>query len=795
MARSRANYRSFVRELLLDRPDVTLPSCPPGQVYSLCEPLGIREEELAAALADFVGWPYKGEVLPEEVSFDRFTERFCKSHHVLQLHAVGENAFALSNPFDLPLMQLLGRRQGETCTLYVAAPATIYAGLGLGPAGQPEELPDFSDTIDCSAVARTPDSIELSPVVALANRCLLLAVQARASDIHFEPKPEDLEVRVRVDGEMQDLLSLNKRDARMVISRMKSLAALDIAEKRKPQDGSFMALVDGKQYKMRLATTSTPHGESLIIRLLDATAKPRSLAECGMSELEAEKAVAAANRHSGLIMLVGPTGSGKTSTIYSLLHAVDFTSRSLMSVEDPVEYRIPFANQQQVNEKAGVTFESLLRSALRQDPDVLYLGEIRDAFSAKTAIDIVCTGHLCVTTLHAPDTTATIARLERLGVARQQFAEAGSLVVSQRLVRRPCKECKSVRPISPEELRMLAPYTTQPPTEVIEVRGCAACAEKGYKGREAVYEMLEFDPQVIERIRDGLPALELRRFMMQRGDCLFDLAAVRKIAELRVPVEEIYAKVLGDLDPLIGPKSVPSETATFPAMRVAPSAEAPEAGTSSNELPTFLSRETHSAFRQPAGGTPVEPTPSDPGAEAVERLDSLPVREPEGPAVSAPGPALTEDAAPLPGPHDSTRFRRTARVPVAPVKEAEETGPRVLVVDDDPVFREYIKMLLELDGKRVTMAGDGVEALMLLGQERFDLIVCDLEMPNIDGLSLLEFARKKNLGTPLLFTTANRDEDLEVRGLELGAEDFLHKPVNRKAFLLRVARILARSSG
>ena len=283
---------------------------------------------------------------------------------------------------------------------------------------------------------------EKLPVIKLADSIVEKAVTQRASDIHLEPKATQSVVRFRIDGEMQEMFTMKKKLGAQVISRFKALAGLDIAERRRPQDGAVESTIDGRTFKMRLATTSTPDGECLIIRLLEPEARVKMLQELGMNEEQTRILEGLATRDHGLILIVGPTGSGKTTTIYSVLGNIDCQTRSLISVEDPVEYRIPFANQQQVNEKAGITYESLLRSVMRQDPDIMYQGEVRDNYSAKMAMDFASTGHLTITSMHTANATTAIFRLERLGISRAIMADSIICVVAQRLIKKLCIHCK-----------------------------------------------------------------------------------------------------------------------------------------------------------------------------------------------------------------------------------------------------------------------------------------------------------------------------------------------------------------
>ena len=365
-------------------------------------------------------------------------------------------------------------------------------------------------------------------MIYLTNNILHTAVAERASDIHFEPKEESMIVRFRVDGDMKDIFNLTREAGIMSVSRLKVLGEIDLAEKRKPQDGAFDATIGNRRFRLRLATTSTLYGESLIVRLLEPYTKPRDLSRLGMTNEQAETVRSLASRSHGLALVVGPTGSGKTTTIYSLLASIDSQSRSLISVEDPIEYVIPHANQQQVNEKRGLTFENLLKSSVRQDPDILFIGEIRDQTSARIAVDFASTGHLTISTLHTTNATTAIFRLERLGIVRTIMADTILCVVAQRLLKRLCPHCKRVEPISPQEIDLLSPFSPHLPSEVAHPVGCPICDNTGHLGREGVYEVLRFDPEISDMVRSGKPISEIRRFSWERGNWLMGHHACKR---------------------------------------------------------------------------------------------------------------------------------------------------------------------------------------------------------------------------------------------------------------------------
>jgi type IV pilus assembly protein PilB len=533
----------------------TLSAMRPEDMYETAQKAGIGQPEMGQMLADFLNIPRVTAIDPKDIDLGALPAPFCRKNLVVPIRTADMRGLIVANPFNWELLETIQRfADGTEFKLSVAEPRVIMAlltGANEGAtrrARKPQNVHTFSESV-AAQVRRAvedadADSTDQSPVIYIANNMIVAAVQQGASDIHIEPKEDTTIVRFRVDGDLRDFVTLKPGTATMLISRFKALAALDIAERRKPQDGSMEADVAGGRYKLRLATTSTPEGESLIIRLLEVTAEAKPLTDLGLTNAQSDKLMAYAQRSNGLILIVGMTGSGKTTTIYSLISTIDGARRSILTIEDPVEYRIPLANQQQVNDKAGVSFESLLRSVVRQDPDVLFLGEIRDAYSAKMAMDFASTGHLTITALHTTNATTALFRLERLGVSRDVMAEALLCIVAQRLVKRLCPECRSVDPISDEERSWLEPFTDDVPERVAHPVGCAVCSGTGYKGREAVDEIIDFDGEIQSMVRAGASVAEIRTFQRKRGDYLMYDHAIEKVRSLTFSPADVYERIL-----------------------------------------------------------------------------------------------------------------------------------------------------------------------------------------------------------------------------------------------------------
>ena len=692
------NFSQF-KQSLIDRLELSqelrdrLAGTGPLDIYKICEPLGVTQRQMTAWMADFLSFPLISRINPANLLLGIIPASFARENHVVAMSdETSEKSFILSNPFDWMLIDTLKKFFGlqPGALLNLAEPDHIKT-LFEQPLEQLVTMSAIREKKPREIPAEPAENISLQdvekgPIVAIANNILASAVYERASDIHIEPKADQTIIRFRIDGDMRDIYSLKSATGIMLISRLKAIAGLDITEKRKPQDGAVEAVITGRTYKIRLATTSTPSGESLIIRLLEPEVKATELQSLGMTDDQVRIIIDCTNRHQGLLLIVGPTGSGKTTTIYSLLSHIDCRTRSLISVEDPVEYRIPYANQQQVNEKGGVTFDALLKSSVRQDPDILFIGEVRDNHSAKVAMDFASTGHLTISTIHTSNATTAIFRLERLGITRGIMADSILGIVAQRLIKKLCPLCKVVKPISNQERDQLRPFMAEIPSETAHPVGCLQCGQTGYFGREAVYEIIRFDPEVVDMVRSADNIAGIRAFIQRRGDYLISNHAAEKVRALTVALKDVNEKIL--LEEKVARKIMPS---------------------------------------------------------SLDAESSL---------------------------------------------EAVKRSGAILLVEDDYDTQILITRILESVPYDVTIAGDGIEALTCLEQKDFDLILSDINMPNLDGFKLTEMINQKGIVAPIIFLTSSASEQDEMRGFELGAVDFIRKPIRKELLLSRVRNVL-----
>ncbi len=563
----RAQPESFVefREFLVTTLDLAPEACeqcrrmPPSDVYLIAALAGITTNRLSQYIAEHVGLPYVFDIDPEAPELGALPRMFSLANHVLITREPdGERAFVLSNPFDLSVLDMLKQFAGlaPDARICIADPAAIELAFTYDEAArarrQAAAAAEDRQRAEAAAVVLDPHGMRAladdagARVVAMTTNILEVAVSERASDIHIEPHETTTVIRLRVDGDLREYFRMPNDTGARVISRIKVLAELDIAEKRLPQDGAFSAVIHTRMFNLRVATTSTPYGEAAIIRLLEPYCKPRELCELGFTESQSATLTDLVRHLSGLILVVGGTGSGKTTTIHSLLHRMDTASRAVVSVEDPIEYRLPFATQQQVNEKADVTFARLLKAIVRQDPDILVVGEIRDHESAQIAFDFASTGRFTITTLHTVNATTAIFRLERLGLSRSTMADAVIAILAQRLLKVLCPHCKHVEPITPSEHALLAPFTHDVPHEVAHPVGCAKCRNTGYHGRQVVAEVLPVDAGMAGMIRAGNSGADLRRFLKQRHAYLGSDHAIDKVRALLMPPADVFEGVLRD---------------------------------------------------------------------------------------------------------------------------------------------------------------------------------------------------------------------------------------------------------
>jgi type IV pilus assembly protein PilB len=371
-------------------------------------------------------------------------------------------------------------------------------------------------------VAREASPSEIAtddaPVVRVVQMLITQALRDRASDIHIEPHPDRVLVRYRIDGALHDVQDLPAAMGPVMVSRVKIMAGLNIVERRRAQDGNISLDIDGRSVDIRVSTTSVIEGEKVVLRLLDKSRQLFQLTELGMTDEMVQRYTTVLQAPYGMVICAGPTGSGKTTTLYGSLGQINSSERNVMTIEDPVEYRIPSTNQIQINEQAGVTFAGGLRSILRQDPDVILVGEIRDVDTARIAVQAALTGHFVLSSLHATDAPAALHRLMDMGIEGFLIASSVTAVISQRLVRRMCVHCRVPYQPTPQELAMQRAINGTPPIGgYVRGAGCNFCAQTGFMDRIGVYELMPISERIRELIVDRGAHDEIRKVARIEG--------------------------------------------------------------------------------------------------------------------------------------------------------------------------------------------------------------------------------------------------------------------------------------
>ncbi|MGH7516302.1 MAG: ATPase, T2SS/T4P/T4SS family [Gemmatimonadales bacterium] len=677
---------------------------------------------------------------------DAVPEQLVRKYNVVPIR-VTESLLEIgtANPFDLDAEKALAFATGREVRLLLAAPARIREKLDelyrgedainrfLDSMGGDFEVKEVKEEDDAAVTA---EEASQRPIIRLVDTMLADGVTSRASDIHVEPAEGAVVVRYRIDGVLRQVMKIPRSAGLPLISRIKIMSGLDIADRLRPQDGRARVSVNGDPIDLRISTLPASLGEKVVIRILSQKATVLSLDGLGLNPQEAESIARLLRHKEGIILVTGPTGSGKTTTLYSALRLIQSEGVNIVTVEDPVEYRLgQNIVQVQVHEKAGLTFASALRSILRQDPDVVLIGEVRDQETAQIALQASLTGHLVLSTLHTNDAPNSVTRLLDMGMEAYKIASALRGIVAQRLMRRLCVHCKEPGGDgTPERVARLLPAGTK----LFRAVGCPECAQTGYRGRFSIVEVLTMTPAIERAIGAGATADVLAEMARDQG--------MRSLWE-----SGLQHLVAGDttVEELLRVTDVPAEV--VPERASAPRRPAPEP-----------KRGGRAAAAPPATPAPASTPPQPASAPSVDFSMEM---------------DLLDDAPP--GSAAGAERRR---------------GIVVLLVDDEDDLRRVMRDLLEREGYSVQEARDGVQALDQVDRHAPDVIVLDLNLPGLDGYGVLSQLRSRNAtrNIPVIVLTAKGDEENEVRVFELGADDFLSKPFRARALPARLEAVLGR---
>ncbi|MCE2884677.1 MAG: GspE/PulE family protein [Planctomycetaceae bacterium] len=536
----------------------------PGRnLVEILKEQGVDERAAQSVVAELARMTFESIDPKAPNCFDRalvssLSAEFCRTHHVLPLRREGGRVVvATASPEDVFLLDEVKRRLGVPAVRHVLSTAGDIAGA-LQQANEAAER-SKSDDFDLESILAgvgDEDEVEVekedvnerdfeaeaesSPVVKYVNHIIQVALKEGASDIHIEPDEKVLKVRMRIDGVLFEMLTPPRKMHAALTSRIKIMSNLDIAERRLPQDGRIRATVLGRKLDLRVSTVPTPKGEKTVMRILDSRSISVSLDDLGFSEDALTIWKKQIEQPHGIILVTGPTGSGKTTTLYSSIRQMDTRRMNISTVEDPIEYNLQGITQIQTHEKIGMTFAKALKALLRQDPDVVMLGEIRDLETASTAIQAALTGHLVLSTLHTNDAPSSITRMINIGVEPFLVGAALNAVLAQRLVRKICPKCVEERPIEDDIADFLLTHGIAGPTIRVG-RGCGACRQTGYSGRLGLYELLVLDDFLRDKIAANPNVVEFRRLCVERGMTTLREDGFAKVRAGRTTVEEVLS--------------------------------------------------------------------------------------------------------------------------------------------------------------------------------------------------------------------------------------------------------------
>ncbi len=535
---------------------------PGRRVSELYKDQGVDEHQVQAVVAELARMPFEridpkvaGRV--DRATISKLTLDFCRISLVVPLRHEGNRlVVATASPDDVFLLDEVKRRLSIAGARHILASSSDI--LGVLQQLDESRAHASADEIDVDAMLNgvEEDEVEVeaedvnerdieaeaesSPVVRYVNHIIQTALREGASDIHIEPDEKTLKVRFRIDGVLFEMMSPPKKLHAALTSRIKIMSNLDIAERRLPQDGRIRATVLGRKLDLRVSTIPTPKGEKTVMRILDSRSISVSLDELGFSEDAYTVWKKQIDQPHGILLVTGPTGSGKTTTLYSSIRQMDTRRMNISTVEDPIEYNLSGITQIQTHEKIGMTFARALKALLRQDPDVVMLGEIRDAETAGTAIQAALTGHLVLSTLHTNDAPSSITRMINMGVESFLVGAALNGVLAQRLVRKICPKCVVEREV-PEDIRdYVLMHGIDSPTMRVGA-GCDACRQTGYAGRLGLYELLVLDDFLRDKIAGNPNVVEFRRLCVERGMTTLREDGFAKVKAGKTTIEEVLS--------------------------------------------------------------------------------------------------------------------------------------------------------------------------------------------------------------------------------------------------------------
>ncbi len=533
----------------------------------------ISEEDMAQALSRQLGYPYinldQFEVYPDVISL--IPVEIAKKYLIMPIHRIRSFlTLAMVDPTDLDVIEDIRFRTGLSIQPVIASETGISNAIkkyyGTSDALRVKQIVDEIEQAEDTTVNIIEEdeedydieelvhSTEEAPIITLVNTVFIDAIKKGASDVHFEPYEKAFRVRYRLDGTLYEMMNLAMKFKNPVISRVKILSNMDIAEKRLPQDGRIKMRVklengNKKEVDMRVSSVPAIFGEKIVVRILDKSMLKLNLEDLGFEKESLDLFKEGIRRPWGIVLVTGPTGSGKTNTLYSAISTINSMEKNIMTAEDPVEFYIPGINQVNIRDEIGLNFSTSLRSFLRQDPDIMLVGEMRDFETVDIAIKAALTGHLVFSTVHTNDASSTVVRLVNMNVETFLVADSVFMIVAQRLVRRLCKKCKAKHNLTTEALVDIGYNAKEAPkVKAYKPAGCNACHNTGYKGRVGLFEVMEVTDEIKDLILAKAHSKEIKKKAIEQGMITLRRSGLIKIKEGITSIEEVLRETVRDTE-------------------------------------------------------------------------------------------------------------------------------------------------------------------------------------------------------------------------------------------------------
>jgi len=528
------------------------------------------EEKVLRLFAQALGQEYIEEIAPDsvpQVFVESVPASYAQHYSLIGIKSDSENGeltVATSRPLNTDIIDNISKMTGMPVRLAISGRTIITAAIDVAYEQRSTVIEEVAEELDSQNLDQLVDSVAGSddlldvvnrpPVIRLVNDILFRALQYRASDIHVHPYETKIQIRYRVDGVLYDVLSLNRNVLPLVTSRIKVMAGMDIAERRMPQDGRCSVRLGQREIDLRISTVPTSFGERSVLRLLDKSSGIFNLHELGFMDDDLDEFDTLLTRSHGVIFVTGPTGSGKTTTLYASLNRINASEKNIMTVEDPIEYQLEGISQMQVASKKGVTFVNALRHILRQDPDVIMVGEVRDIETARMVIQSSLTGHLVFSTLHTNDSAGAVSRLLDLGVEPYLASSSLIAIMAQRLVRKICPDCREEYSPSHHEMRELGLLTANGKSlaqksqgRFYHGKGCEKCFQTGYRGRTGIYELLTVDQEIQDLIYNRESAGTIKKAALDKGMHTLRMDGARKVLSGITTISEVLRVTQADI--------------------------------------------------------------------------------------------------------------------------------------------------------------------------------------------------------------------------------------------------------